>query len=226
MSVRIAVLYLQLMAVRTTHAVRAQVEVTKLLARVIAAAGRDLEVRSARIADQARAARCVDVALSVAPLLVLPGPVEDDRVVLTASRRHGSGLLMDLLLHLGLLTIHATAGAYIVVTILTVTAEVADLWSNTGPAQVTIHSLSRAHAAVAIPRERARLVTHGMSGTACFVRSRLVHDCWFGLIHLLLLIGLELCIFRLELSYPLLQLPHCEDEGNFASVSFDVWTFD
>ena len=205
------------MTIRTTHAIRAQVEVAKLLARVIAAACRDLEVRSAPIADQALAARRVDVALGVAPLLVLPGPVEDDRVVLTASRGHGSGLLMDLLLHLGLLTIHATAGAYIVVTILTVTAEVADLWPNAGSAQVTIHRLSCAHVAVAEPRERARLVTHGVSGTACFVSARLVHGWWSGLI-LLLLIGLELCVLRLELSYSLLQLPHFEDEGNFALV--------
>ena len=177
------------MTIRTTHAIRAQVEVAKLLARVISAACRDLEVRSAPIADQALAARRVDVALGVAPLLVLPGPVEDDRVVLTASRGHGSGLLMDLLLHLGLLTIHATAGAYIVVTILTVTAEVADLWPNAGSAQVTIHGLSCAHVAVAEPRERARLVTHRVSGTACFVSARLVHGWWSGLI-LLLLIGL------------------------------------
>ena len=177
------------MTIRTTHAIRAQVEVAKLLARVISAACRDLEVRSAPIADQALAARRVDVALGVAPLLVLPGPVEDDRVVLTASRGHGSGLLMDLLLHLGLLTIHATARAYIVVTILTVTAEVADLWPNAGSAQVTIHGLSCAHVAVAEPRERARLVTHRVSGTACFVSARLVHGWWSGLI-LLLLIGL------------------------------------
>ena len=223
-TVRIAVLYLQLVSIRTTHAVRAQVEVAILLARVVTTACCNLEVRSAPITDQACAARSVDMALGIAPLLLLPGPVEDERVILTACRGHGSGYLIDG--HLGRLTIHGTAGAYIVVTILTVTAEVADLWSNTGPAQVTIHSLSRAHAAVAIPRERARLVTHGMSGTACFVRSRLVHDCWSGLIYLLLLIGLKLCIFRLELSYPLFQLPHFEDEGNFASVSFDVWTFD
>ena len=83
-TVRIAVLYLQLVSIRTTHAVRAQVEVAILLARVVTTACCNLEVRSAPITDQACAARSVDMALGIAPLLLLPGPVEDERVILTA----------------------------------------------------------------------------------------------------------------------------------------------
>ena len=173
-TVRIAVLYLQLVSIRTTHAVRAQVEVAILLARVVTTACCNLEVRSAPITDQACAARSVDMALGIAPLLLLPGPVEDERVILTACRGHGSGYLIDG--HLGRLTIHGTAGAYIVITILTVTAEVADLRPHVVSAQITIHAFSCAHVAVGEPRERARLQTHGMSSAAYSFRCRSVID--------------------------------------------------
>ena len=75
------------------------------------------------------------MALGIATLLVLPGPVQDERVVLSACYGHDSGLLIDWLRLGGLtLTTHATAGAYIVVTILTVTAEVANRCLNAGSA--------------------------------------------------------------------------------------------
>ena len=76
------------------------------------------------------------------------------------------------------MTIHGTAAAYIVVTILTVTAEEAYLWSHAVPAQITIHTFSCAHVSVAESRERARLVAHGMTSAACLVSCRSVHDWW------------------------------------------------
>ena len=40
------------------------------------------------------------------------------------------------------------------------------------------------------------------------------------------LIGLEFCILRLKLGYPLFQQSHFQDEGDFALVLFDFGTSD
>ena len=195
MRVRVAILHLQLVSIWAAHAIRTQVEIAELLAGVIAAVGSNLKVLPASIAVKARAVGRVDVALAIAALFLTPGSEKYDWMILAALHRCGSCCLT---------TLHTTASAYIVVTVLIVAAEVAIARPNARPAQVTVHNVPRHHLTSAKPWKRACFVDHCMSSVASLVCLGLVILRWSGLI-LLLLISLKLRILSLELGYSLLQ---------------------
>lgn len=211
----IAVLHFELMAFTTPHAVGAEVKITQLRARVVAATRCDLEVRATGVADEVGTRRRVHHSLRISPPFLDTIPEENDGVAVKASRALSPSMrqLDDSVRRLLLLSVHATPGADVVVTVLAVASEVADPSLDAFSAQVTIHENSSLQSAVADSRESLGLEVHGVVGRASLARLRKVLNWpWPTCTRS------ELSVLGLELLNSLLQKFHLTDEGHLTAV--------
>ena len=132
----VAILHLELMAVGAARALHAQIKVAHLLASVGASALGDLELISARVADQFVALVDVNLPLSVSALLSGAGREEDDGVVLMTVQSLNSCACLRRSLDRVLGT-QSTSRAQVIVTGLKVASKVADVLGHTVPATIT-----------------------------------------------------------------------------------------